>query len=113
MVVAISSDPVSPIRPVGSDVTLTCTVELSPAVVVPDRVTVNTVWTGPDGVTLSPTTPVMENLTRYTSTAMVDSFGRDHSGDYNCSATIKLTSSNMFIRESNVETGIALITVGN
>ena len=113
MVVAISSDLVSPIRPVGSDVTLTCTVEFSSTVDVP--VTVNTVWTGPNGVTLSPTTTttVMESLTRYTSTAMVNSFGRDQSGVYNCSATIRSTSDNMSIRKSNVETGIALITVGN
>ena len=83
--VVVTNDPVSPIRPVGSDINLTCTVELSPAVNVP--VTVNTVWTGPDEVALSPTTPVMKNFTRYTSTAMVNSFGRDQSGNYTCTAT--------------------------
>ena len=40
-----TSHPVRIIRPIGSNVTLTCTVELSPVVDVP--VTVNTVWTGP------------------------------------------------------------------
>ena len=108
MVVAISSDPVSPIRPVGSDVTLTCTVELSPAVDVP--VTVNIVWTGPDGVTLSSTTPVMESLTRYTSTAMVSSFGRDQSGVYTCIAT--LSSASSFITDSGSQSGTARVTVG-
>ena len=89
--VSVTSNPVSPIRPVGSNVTLICTVELSPAVDVP--VIVNTVWTGPDGVTLSPTTPAMGNLTRYTSTAMVSSFERDQSGNYTCTATVSSTSS--------------------
>ena len=108
MVVAVSSDPVSPIRPVGSEVTLTCTVDLNSTVDVP--VTVNTTWTGPAGVTLSPTTPVMENLTRYTSTAMVDSFGRDQSGVYTCTATVSLTST--FVTDSGSESGSARITVG-
>ena len=68
------------IRPIGTDVILTCIVELTLTVDAP--VSVNTVWTGPDGVTLSPTSPVMESLTRYTSTAMVNSFGRAQSGNY-------------------------------
>ena len=73
---------------VGSTVTLTCTVELSPAVDVP--VTVNTVWTGPDGfMTTNTAQPVMGSTTTYTSTAMVSSFGRDQSGDYTCTATVR------------------------
>ena len=77
---------------VGSTVTLTCTVELSPAVDVP--VTVNTVWTGPDGfMNTSTAQPVMGSTTTYTSTAMVSSFGRDQSGDYTCTATVNSTSS--------------------
>ena len=40
----VTSHPVSPVQAIGSNVTLTCAVELSPAVDVP--VTVNTVWTG-------------------------------------------------------------------
>ena len=65
--VVVSSDPVSPIWPVGSDVNLTCTVELSPAVDVP--VTVNTVWTGPDGfMTTNTAQPV---TTTYTSICLL------------------------------------------
>ena len=46
--VIVTSDPVSPIKPFECpNITLTCTVELSPAVDV--QVTVNTVWTGPAG----------------------------------------------------------------
>ena len=105
--VSIETDPNRhPIHPIGSNVTLTCTVDLDPAVDVP--VTVNTVWTGPNGVTLSPIDPVMVNLTRYTSTAMVSSFGRDQSGVYNCTATV---SSNLSLSDTMVFQA-ARITVG-
>ena len=113
--VTITSDPVSPIRPVGSDVTLTCTVELSAAVDV--AVTVNTVWTGPAGfMTTNTAQPVMGTTTTYTSTAMVSSFGRDQSGDYICAATVSPKPSSLFLirggsqlRIVNVTTGMATI----
>ena len=77
---------------VGSTLILTCTVELSPAVDVP--VTVNTVWTGPDGfMTTNTAQSVMGSNTTYISTAMVSSFGRNQSGDYTCTATVSSTSS--------------------
>ena len=72
---------------VGSTVTLTCTVKLSPAVDVP--VTVNTVWTGPAGFSTTNTAQVMAgSTTTYTSTALVSSFGRAQSGNYTCTATV-------------------------
>ena len=105
----ILSDPVNPVRPVGSDVTLMCTVELSQAVDV--LVTVNTEWTGPDGVTLSLNTPVMESLTRYTSTVTVNSFWRNDSGNYTCKATINSTSS--FLTDSDESMTVTRrVTVG-
>ena len=89
--VNISSDPVGPVLPFGSNVTLTCTVELSLAVDVP--VTVNTVWTGPDGfMTTNTAQPVMGSTTTYTSVAMVSSFGRNQSGNYTCTATVSSTA---------------------
>ena len=64
--VAVTSDPVSIIE--YPNVTLTCTVELSPVVDVP--VTVNTVWTGPAGFMIENTAQrVNESNTRYISTA--------------------------------------------
>ena len=86
---------------VGSTVTLTCTVELSPAVDVP--VTVNTVWTGPDGfMTTNTAQPVMGSTTTYTSTAMVSSFGRDQSGDYTCTATVRPNPTSTYLTGSGV-----------
>ena len=105
----VSSDPDSPIRPVESDVTVTCTVELSPAVDVP--VTVNTVWTGPYGfMTTNTAQPVMGSTTTYTSTAMVSSFGRDQSGDYTCTATVNSNSS--FVISSGSQFDTANLIVG-
>ena len=107
--VNITSIPPSPIRPVGSAVTLTCTVVLSPAVDV--SVTVNTVWTGPDGLMTTTTAqPVIGSTTIYASTAMVSSFGRDQSGVYICMATVISTSS--FILYSNSYHGAARVSIG-
>ena len=104
----VTSDLDSPIRPVGSaTVTLTCTVELSPAVDV--TVTVNTVWTGPDGFMVNRPAGRVGSTTAYTSTAMVSSFGRDQSGVYTCTATVSSTSS-FFVSSSG--SGTARVTVG-
>ena len=86
----MTSDPVSPIQPVGSEVTLTCTVEMTPAVNAP--VTVTTVWTGPDGfMTINAAQPVVGSTTTYTSTAMVSSFRRHRSGVHTCTAIVGST----------------------
>ena len=105
-VVVISNKP-NPIWPVGSNVTLTCTVELSPAVDVP--VTVNVQLSDPAGSPLTTTTPSMSGST-YTSTAMVSSFGRDQSGVYTCTATVSSTS--VFIIDSSMQSGTVRITTG-
>ena len=86
--------PVVPII-VGSSISLTCTVELSPLVDVP--VIVNTVWTGPDGfMTTNTAQPVSGNTTTtYASTATVSSPGREQSGNYSCRATVRAVSSSI------------------
>ena len=71
----------------GSSPTLTCTVELSPAVDVP--VTVNIVWTRPDGSTItSATNPTMKSLTLYTSSNTLNSVESSDSGNYTCTVSI-------------------------
>ena len=105
-VVVIMSTPVSPIRPVGSAVTLTCTMDLSPLVDV--RVAMTAQFSGPAGVAIIPvtrSTSVMENATRYTSTAMIRSFGRNQSGEYTCMANVE---SNLII----ISGGMDSITIG-
>ena len=106
--VIIISTPVSPIHPIGSDVTLTCTVDLSPLVDVP--VTVTAQISGPMGVAITPgTNSVMENATRYTSASMVFRFERDQSGEYTCMANVELVTANPLIIGS---TGMDRITIG-
>ena len=106
--VIVTSNKTNPIRPVGSDVTLTCTVELSPAVDVP--VTVNTVWTGPDGFTTTNSAqPDMGSTTTYSSTAVITSLGRNKSGNYACTATVSSTSP--LLTSSNGQ-AVARVTVG-
>ena len=83
--VRVTRDQPIPIRPLGSTVTLTCTVVLAEYV---EGLTVNTEWTGPNGFSENEMAQRMGSTTTYTSTAMVSSFGRDQSGNYTCTATV-------------------------
>ena len=103
----VTSNTDSPIT-AGSSPTLTCTVELNPAVDVP--VTVNTVWTGPDGFTTSNSEEVMGGTTTYTRAVVVSSLGREQSGNYTCIATVSSTSP--FLTDSGSQSGTARVTVG-
>ncbi len=86
-----SNSHANPIRPYGTTVTLTCTVELSPLVDV--AVNISTVWSGPAGfMAMTTAQSVIGSNTTYSSTAMISSFGREQSGDYNCITTISSTS---------------------
>ena len=109
--VMITNTPASPICPIGSTVTLTCTVDLSPLVDIPVNVTAQI--SGPMGITVFPVAnSVMESNTRYTSTATVGPFGRNHSGEYTCLANIRLVTANSFIIGGTGVTGMDRITVG-
>ena len=69
-------------------------------------VTVNTVWTGPNGTTVTPTRSLMENLTRYTSTGIVNVA---RNGNYTCQASIDALS--LFVIGSGMTSGSTTITV--
>ena len=105
----ITSTPASPIRPARSTVTLTCIVELSPAVGVPVNMTI---WLNdPAGRTLTTTTPSVSGFT-YTIITMITSFGRNQSGEYTCTAVINLVTANSFIVGGIGVTEMARITIG-
>ena len=71
-----------------SSFTLTCTAELNPAVDVP--VTVNTVWTGPDGTILtSATRSEKKSFTLYASVNTLHSVDSADSGNYTCTVTVE------------------------
>ena len=100
-----------PIRPAGTDVTVTCTVELSNVTDIP--VTVNMVWTGPAGFnTTKITQHVTGSTTTYISTVMVNSFRRDQSGVYTCTATVRPMKMSEFLSDSNSLSERMYITVG-
>ena len=106
----LSSSIPNPIPPFGSNVTLTCAVELSPAVDVP--VTVTTVWTTDDGFTTTTTAqPVMGSSTNYATTAMISSFGRSNSGLYACGTTIS-SPSNVYLSDSSIAPHSIRVTTG-
>ena len=108
--VVITNTPVSPIRPIDSTVTLVCIVDLSPLVDVPVNVTARI--SAPLDVVITPVTnSVMENATRYTSTATVSPFGRDQSGEYTCMANVELVTANPFIIGGSGVTGMDRINV--
>ena len=107
---AIMSDSDDFIQPFGSNVTLICTVELSPAVDVP--VTVNTVWTGPAGFMHHNTTQsdMRSNGIYMINTVISDSLKRNQSGNYNCTVTI--TSNNSFLMTSDSSSNTTRVRVG-
>ena len=111
---SITSNKVNPIRPIGSVVTLTCTVELSTLVNIP--ATVTTVWNGPDGfkITTSNSQPDMGNNTSYTSAVTVSSFGRVQSGQYTCAAQVESSQNSQYYTTNNASVvyGAVQITVG-
>ena len=110
--VMLSSNIPNPILPFGSSVTLTCAVELSPAVDVP--VTMNIVLTNPDGSTIPSTTqPVMGSRTNnYATTFMISLFRRNDSGIYVCGATLSSTSTYEYIHDSSTVSHPIRVTTG-
>ena len=107
--VTIISNQVSPIRPVGSDITLTAAIVISNSVDAP--VTVYTRWTGPNDYKISNTAqPVLGSSVNYTSMAEIVSFDRDNSGVYNLTATIRFTAP--IVTEGNSLTGTHRVSVG-
>ena len=106
----LSSSIPNPIPPFGSDVTLTCAVELSQAVDVP--VTVNTVLTTDEGFTRTSTAQqVMGSSTNYASEFTISPFRRSDSGLYICTATVSLPS-NTYISNSSTATHSLRVTTG-
>ena len=111
--VKLSSSIPNPIPPFGSNVTLTCVVEVNPAVDVP--VTVNTALTTPDGFTThSIAQPMMirSTIRYYTTIAMISSFRRSDSGLYACGVHLTTTPANAYISYSNTVPDAIRVTTG-
>ena len=95
--VTITSNSPNPIHSIMSDITLTCTVRLIQTDGIPWPITINTSWIGPhpnvtiitnDIMVLAISTEYSENI--YDSTAMINSFSRENSGNYTCLVTAEI-----------------------
>ena len=106
--VYITSDPTSPVVP-ESNVSITCTVELSPAI--DTIVTVNIKLSDPKGSPLNVTSLAATGSTYPNTTIIISSFGRDESGKYSCTASISSTTS--FIINSGSKSALEEVSVGN
>ena len=110
----IESDPVSPIRPVGSRTNISVYLKLSTHSNIP--VTVHTAWNGPNQLSIRDTATLInrENTTKlsptYTSIITITNFQRRHSGLYYCTATVLFSFSRFSDGDSS--TAIARVTVG-
>ena len=108
----VTSLPGTPVRPVGSTVTLTCTVRLNNnSGVIDIPVTVNTELIGPNGFSENRMAQRMGSASTYTSTAMVSSFRRDQSGNYTCTATVSSRFSLNFVLSTS-DSVTNMVTVG-
>ena len=108
--VTIVSNQPNPIRPIGRNVTVTCTVELSSVVDVP--LMANVQLMDPFGNILKKSTLQLlyRSIYRNATTVMLAAFGRNVSGSYTCTAAV--TSSNIFLIDSGEQSATTRITVG-
>ena len=97
--------PVDVIVAGSRSLTLTCTVNLSPAVNIPVNVTI--VWSGPDVMFLpaNPVPAVMVSIVTYTSNIAVDVA---KNGSYTCQAIV--TSGGTTTGTTNITVGMYLLT---
>ena len=100
MLTRTSSEGNSEIQIIGSDMTLTCTVELNSAIVVSD-ISLLTVEAqlSRDGTPLTLTGPTVTGTT-FTYTRQFESFGRNDSGNYTCMTTITPQPSSIYLTGS-------------
>ena len=111
----VISDPPSPIRPIRSRVSLNCSCDIAPNLPVEYidiGLSVSISLRDPSGTLLSATVTAHAPLfygTVYTSSAVINSFGQDQSGIYNCTASV---NSSPFIIGRKAST-LKRITTGN
>ena len=98
----VTSNP-SPIPSAGTNVELICTVELGPTVSQSDlSLLMVDAQLSRDGTPLALTGPTMTGTT-FNYTIQLDSFGRNDSGDYTCTATVKPQLTSTYLTESGTK----------
>ena len=107
--VIVTSNKPNPIWPIGSAVTLTCSVEVNLMVDIPVIATLS--LRGPSGEIHNSTAPVPLGSTYARSDALISSFVDNHSGLYSCSAAISSNSS-FIIKSVNTTSEVKRVTIG-
>ena len=95
MELSITSSPPSPIRPIGTGVIVNCSCDIGqslPTRVLDIDIIVSISLRDPFGRLLATTIPLV-NGSMYTSSAVISTFGRDQSGFYTCTASVRASSS--------------------
>ena len=110
--VVVMSNRHNPIQPVGSNVTLTCNIELSPIVDIEVNVTI--VWTRPNNTIIKNNTyTLMGNITTtLESNITVRASGRSVSGDYTCNVNIASSKDFQYIDSAITTSNKTRITTG-
>ena len=86
----LTSSGTSDIITIGDDVTLTCTLVFNSAIVASDlSLLMVNIQLSRDGTPLSNPTVLPATGTTFTYTARLNSFGRNDSGNYTCTATVR------------------------
>ena len=100
--VVVMSNRDNPIRPVGSNVTLTCNIELSPTVDIEVNMTI--VWTGPNNNIIKNNTYTLMGNTAMTleSNITVRASGRRVSGDYTCIVSIRVSKELQYVHLNDI-----------
>ena len=103
----------SPVRSIGSQVTLTCTVELDSAVLESElSLLMVDAQLSRDGTMLSLSGPIVTGMT-FTYTQRFESFRRIDSGNYTCTAAVKPRPTATYLITSETHhSDVKLITTG-
>ena len=111
--IGISSNQTSPIQPIDSAISLTCTVELGPAVMDSDlSLLIVETQLSRDGTELNITDQKMTGTT-FIYTYLIDSFGRNDSGNYNCTATVRPLENSMYLIVGDPLSNTTRVTTGD
>ena len=110
-VITLTSTGANSIDVIGSDVTLTCSVELNPAIL-GSEIFLLTVETQlfRDGIQMALDGPTVVGTT-YTYISQLNSFGRSDYGNYNCTATIQPQPSLTYLIGTDMLSDTLTITI--